>query len=194
MVNRFEGEFGAYFTRDTLEHLVSDTYEDFAARSKVKVHLPSFVERTARQRLRALAKHEGHLTDHPPIVLFVCQRNDAASQMAAALFNEATGGRAEAMSAGASPAAALLDEASHALYEVGIDLLGEHPKPLTREVEAGADVIVTIDAHDDIDVLDDKEYHAWRLPPPSDGGIESYRAMRDELSGRVDELVAEVLE
>jgi arsenate reductase len=191
--DRLEAEFGGCFTRDTLEHYVHDSYERLAAKSKVRSHVPTFVERFARQRLAALAKTQGLIRDHRPEVLFVCARNDALSQMAASLFNAAVGEQACAHSAGTSPAPVLLEEAVEVMGEIGIDMSTELPKAITEEIERAADVIVTLDGHDDIAILDDKRYLAWRLPPVADAGIDGYRVVRDDLRARVDGLVAEIV-
>lgn len=191
ITNRLDGEFGSLFTRDTLDHYVLDSYEDLRSRAKVMTHLPAFVERFARERLRALAKNRGLVTDHVPAVLFVCRRNDASSQIAAALFNAKAGGRARAVSAGSEPAGELLDEAVHVLHEIGIDVLGAFPKPLTPEVEEAVDVIVTLDSHDEIVILDGKQYYAWGVAPAA--SLDSYRELRDDLARRVEELIEAVV-
>ncbi|MDJ0770377.1 MAG: PhoU domain-containing protein [Ilumatobacter sp.] len=193
ITNRLSDEFSALLTRDTLEHYVHDSYRELSSKAKILTHIPAFVERFARQRLRALAKNTGVVEGHPPEVLFVCERNDAASQMAAALFTAAAGERASAHSAGAAPSAELVDHAVHALHEIGIDILGEFPKPVSPEIEQAADVIVTLDAHDDVPIVDGKHYVAWRLPDRHDDGIDGYRALRDELETKVADLIAEVV-
>ena len=193
IANRLEGEFGSFFTRDTLQHLVEDSYAQLAAKATVRTHIPAFVERFAAQRLKALAKTDGLIGGLPVDVLFVCERNDALSQMAAALFNTAVGDRAHAQSAGTAPAGELLDEAVAVMHEVRVDLGEAFPKPVSVEIEQAADVIVTLDAHDDISILDGKQYQAWRLADRRADGLDGYRAMRDELSEKTDVLVAEIV-
>jgi phosphate transport system regulatory protein PhoU len=193
IVARLDGELGHHFTRDTIEHYVDDSYDRLSASSRVLTHIPAFVERFARQRLRALARSSGIIEGHPVHVLFVCDRNDGASQMAAALFQAAVGDRGVAHSGGARPAAALLDEAVYALQEVGLDLVGEFPKPVTPEIEAAADVVVTIGDHDDVPVVDGRRYVAWRMPPIDPADPLAYRGLREELHTRVTALVAEVV-
>ena len=95
IANRLEGEFGELFTRDTLQHYVDDSYSQLARGAKILNHIPAFVERFARHRLRALAKTSGMTDGHPVEVLFVCDRDDAVSQMATTLFAAAAGDRAE---------------------------------------------------------------------------------------------------
>ena len=95
--------------------------------------------------------------------------------MAAGLFNaKLRGGRSRGHSAGAIPSALLRDEAITVMQEVGIDLQDEFPKPISPEIEEVVDIIVTLDAHDEIPILDGKRYLAWRLPPferPSPGRV-----------------------
>ena len=193
IANRLEGEFGEHFTKDTLQHYVDDSYHDLASRSKVLTHIPAFVERFSRQRLKALAKNGGYIEDHLPDVLFICERNDGSSQMAAAMFRARAGDLATVHSAGSAPAAELLEEAVHVLHEIGIELLEEFPKPITEEIEQAADVIVTLDAHDDIVVVDDKQYSACRLPARHDGGLDGYRQLRDEIDQHVAELFESIV-
>lgn len=187
--------FSEHFTEETILAFVEDVVDELEARFKVKTHVPTFALRFARDRLAALAKHEGKIVDHRPVVLFVCERNDGVSQMAAALFEARAGADAVVYSAGTRPAPELLRAAVEALHEVGLDLLGGYPKPLTKEIEQAADVIVTLDPHDTIAVVEDAttQYHAWRIAPEHGQDLDSYRAIRDELQDRVDSLVAETV-
>ena len=194
IANRLEGQFGDLFTRDTLQHYVDDSYAQLAEKATVRTHLPAFVERFAVQRLKALAKTNGASNGAPVDVLFICERNDALSQMAAALFNATVGERAHAQSAGTVPAGELLDEAMHVLYEIGLDLVDAFPKPVSPEIEQAADLIITLDADDDIFIVDGKRYHAWRLTDRHADGPDGYRAMRDELSEKTEVLIAEIMQ
>jgi phosphate uptake regulator/protein-tyrosine-phosphatase len=188
-VGRLEREFSKYFTSDTLEHYVQDSYEELASKAEVLTHVPAFVERFAFDRLRALAKTSQDPVAISPDVLFVCERNDAASQMAATLFNRATGGRAKARSAGRKPAGRMAEAAVSAMQEIGIEMLGNFPKPVTPEIEAASDIIVTMDVHDDVAVLEGKHFEAWELPHPSTDDIDSFRTLRNEIDDRVRDLI-----
>jgi phosphate transport system protein len=113
--------------------------------------------------------------------------------MAAALLHAEVGDGAVAHSAGSAPADDLLDEAVHVLAEIGVEMLAGFPKPVTTEIEEAADVIVTLDDHDDIPVVDGKHYQAWRLADPAPDGLDGYRAVRDDLRARVAELAASLV-
>lgn len=78
------------------------------------------------------------------------------------------------------------------LHEIGLDVGDEFPRQVSKEIEAAADVIVTLDAHDQMDILDGKQYRAWRLSDHHDG-LDDYRALREELSSRVSEPADSIL-
>lgn len=187
--------FGEHFTDDTIAGFAEEVFDELEGRFKVQTHVPTFALRFARERLEALASHQGKIVDHRPVVLFVCERNDAASQMAAALLAARAGDRIVVHSAGTRPADELLSAATHALHEVGIELLHAFPKPLTEEIEKVSDVIVTLDAHDAIAVVenDTTRYYAWRTAAEHGADAESYRVLRDQLEPLVDALVEELL-
>ncbi|MEM9032967.1 MAG: PhoU domain-containing protein [Actinomycetota bacterium] len=128
----------------------------------------------------------------PLEVLFVCERNDAAAQMAAATFNARAGGRGQARSAGAAPAPALLTEAIIVLQEIGVDLPGDVPGPLTPAIQLAADLIITLDGPDGVDVLDGKRFATWCLVHPCGGDLMGFRRMRDQIAEAVDGLIAQI--
>ena len=82
-----------------------------------------------------------------PSVVFVCVHNAGRSQMPAALLDHEAHGRVEVASAGSEPAAELNPAVVAAMAEIGIDLSGEFPKPLTGD-QAHADVIITMGCGD----------------------------------------------
>jgi len=97
----------------------------------------------------ALAGHPhrtggGHLVSIIPQVLFVCVHNAGRSQMAAALLAHHAAGRVHVRSAGSVPANEINPAAVAVMAEVGLDLSKEFPKPLTDDVVAGADVVITM--------------------------------------------------
>lgn len=65
-------EFDGTFGQETIERFLHTSYDQFAYRSTIPNFLPLMAERFARQRLRALAKVEGHHSDGKPVVLFLC--------------------------------------------------------------------------------------------------------------------------
>ena len=125
-------------------------------------------------------------------VLFVCVHNAGRSQMSQALFNRAAAGRHEARSAGSEPGERVHPEIVTVMDELGIDLRGETPKPLTRELAEWADVVVTMGCGDACPYIPGKRYLDWDLEDPSGQPLDAVRATRDEISRRIDGLLDEL--
>ncbi|MFL5941997.1 MAG: arsenate reductase ArsC [Gaiellaceae bacterium] len=117
--------------------------------------------------------------------LFVCVENAGRSQIAQALY-ERRGG--EARSAGSQPATELHEAVIEALEEVGIDVSGRTPKPLTREDVEWADLVVTMGCGDACPVLPGKDYLDWNLPDPAGLCLEEVRELRAVIEQRVSSL------
>ena len=125
-------------------------------------------------------------------VLFVCLHNAGRSQMSAALFERAAGGRHRALSAGTTPGDRVHPEVVEVMGELGIDLSGRMPRRLTRELAAQADVVVTMGCGDECPYIPGKRYLDWELPDPKGRPIEEVRATRDEIARRVEALLDEL--
>jgi arsenate reductase (thioredoxin) len=125
-------------------------------------------------------------------VLFVCLHNAGRSQMSRALFARAAGGAHDARSAGSTPADRVHPEVIAVMDEVGIDLRGETPKPLTGELAEWADVVVTMGCGDACPYIPGKRFLDWDLPDPKGQPVDAVRAVRDEIAERVRALLAEL--
>jgi arsenate reductase len=128
------------------------------------------------------------------IVLFVCKANAGRSQISQALFDRAAGGRHRALSAGseADPDGRVHPQVVDAMRELGIDVSGRRPQPLTRELAEQADVVVTMGCGDACPYIPGKRYLDWDLPDPKDRPLDEVRATRDEIARRVEQLVDEL--
>jgi arsenate reductase (thioredoxin) len=124
-----------------------------------------------------------------PEVLFVCVHNAGRSRMAAALLDHHAEGRVHVRSAGSTPADEVNPSVVAAMKEIGLDLSKEFPKPLTTEVVEAADVVVTMGCGDACPVFPGKRYLDWDLPDPSGKPVQEVRAIRDEIDGRVKDLL-----
>jgi arsenate reductase (thioredoxin) len=187
---RLEAEFEGQFDRATIEQFLAKSYDDQASRATALNFVPILAERFARQRLRALARVEHKDEDGTPIVLFLCVHNAGRSQMALGWFNELAGGRAIAWSGGSEPGAEVNPSAIEAMAEVGIDITQEYPKPWTDEIVQAADVVVTMGCGDTCPFFPGKRYEDWELDDPAGMGVDAVRPIRDEIGGRVRELLA----
>jgi arsenate reductase len=124
--------------------------------------------------------------------LFVCLHNAGRSQMSAALFERAAGGRHRALSAGTTPGERVHPEVVEVMREIGIDLSDRVPRRLTRDLAEGADVVVTMGCGDECPYIPGKRYIDWDLPDPKGRAIDEVRATRDDIARRVEALVAEL--
>lgn len=189
---RLQREFDGTFGVDTIERFLLSSYDQFAGRASVPNFLPLLAERFARQRLNALARVEGKITDSKPTVLFLCTHNAGRSQMALGYFAELAGEGGVAWSGGSEPGNEINPSAIAAMAEVGIDITGEFPKPWTDEIVQAADVVVTMGCGDACPIFPGKRYENWELPDPAGQSVDAVRPIRDDIEERVRRLVTEL--
>jgi arsenate reductase len=185
-------EFAETFGTETIERFLHTSYDQFAGRAAVPKFLPLLAERFARQRLKALAKVEGKALTGSPTVLFLCTHNAGRSQMALGFFQRLAGDQAVAWSGGSEPGDELNPAAVEAMWERGIDITGEFPKPWTDEIIRAADVIITMGCGDACPIFPGKRYEDWTLEDPAGKDLDAVRPIRDELERRVRKLLDEL--
>jgi arsenate reductase (thioredoxin) len=125
-------------------------------------------------------------------VLFVCRQNAGRSQMSEALFERKAGGRHEARSAGTTPADRVHPEVAGAMAELGVDLRDRTPQRLTDELAGWADVVVTMGCGDQCPYIPGKRYIDWELEDPAGLALDEVRRIRDDIAGRVENLLSEL--
>ncbi|MEY4163936.1 MAG: hypothetical protein RLZZ79_888 [Actinomycetota bacterium] len=128
-----------------------------------------------------------------PTVLFVCVHNAGRSQMAAGFMEHLGEGRVEVLSAGSAPKDAINPVAVQAMAEKGIDISNRKPKVLTDSSVQQSDVVITMGCGDACPFYPGKRYEDWKLDDPAGQGIEAVRLIRDEIEGKVKELLSEIL-
>ena len=128
-----------------------------------------------------------------PTVLFVCVHNAGRSQMAAGFLRELGKDRVEVLSAGSAPKGSINPVAVAAMAEVGIDIANNSPKVLTPEAVEASEVVITMGCGDVCPFYPGKRYEDWVLDDPAGQGIESVRIIRDEIKGRIEALLRELL-
>lgn len=124
-----------------------------------------------------------------PSVLFVCVHNAGRSQMAAGWLQHLSGGAIEVRSAGSAPADQVNPAAVEAMLEQGIDLRDQSPKVLTTEAVQASDVVITMGCGDACPIFPGKRYEDWTLEDPAGQGLAAVRPIRDEIRGRIVELI-----
>ena len=187
-----ELEFAGIYGTDTVERFLHSSYDQFADRGRVTRFLPLIAERFARQRLRALAKVEGHRDDGRPVVLFLCVHNAGRSQMALGFFQHLAADRAVGWSGGSEPGVSVNPSAIAAMAERGIDITAEFPKPWTDEVVRAADVVITMGCGDACPIFPGQRYLNWDLDDPAGQDVEHVRPIRDEIERRIRHLLDEL--
>jgi arsenate reductase len=128
-----------------------------------------------------------------PAVLFVCVHNAGRSQMAAGYLVALAGERVDVFSAGSEPKDEINPVAIEAMAEEGIDIAGNVPKILTVDAVKQADVVITMGCGDACPIFPGKRYEDWQLDDPAGQGIESVRPIRDDIKGRIEQLLTEIL-
>ena len=124
-------------------------------------------------------------------VIFACVQNAGRSQMAAAFFGQlADPALARALSAGTRPAAHVHPEVVATMREVGVDLAAARPTLLTSELARGAAWLITMGCGDECPVVPGVRRDDWPLADPAGQPAERVREIRDQIQGRVAQLIA----
>lgn len=129
----------------------------------------------------------GHPVPAAP-ALFVCSGNSARSQLAAALWEQATG--TPALSAGTHPAAQVHPGAVAAAERAGLDLRHAAPRRL-EDIEQRPEIVVTVcdRAHEELDTAD--AWLHWSVPDPVPVGTRAaFDATVVELGARIRAVTA----
>jgi protein-tyrosine-phosphatase/DNA-binding transcriptional ArsR family regulator len=123
----------------------------------------------------------------PGPALFVCTRNSARSQLAAALWRDLVGSRAE--SAGTHPADRVSPGAVTAAERAGLDLAGAVPRELSTLKRLPALVVTVCDqAHEEFE--HDPSWLHWSITDPVPLGTKvAFDATLEELRERISALV-----
>ena len=125
-----------------------------------------------------------------PAVLFVCVHNAGRSQMAAGYLRARAGDRNDVFSAGSEPGNAVNPAAGAGMAEEGSDLSSATPQILTTDAVRQADVVITMGCGDACPIFPGKRYEDWQLTDPAGQPVEVVRGVRDDIKGRVQELIA----
>jgi arsenate reductase len=189
---RLADEFAGVFSRETIARYMAES-QDLLGEARINVFVPVLAHRFTRERLKALAQVEGTMAKQQPEVLFVCVHNAGRSQMAAGLVNLRSVGKVHVRSAGSAPAEEINPAVVQAMEELGVDMGEEFPKPLTDEVVEAADVVITMGCGDACPIYPGKRYEDWELEDPAGKDLATVRRIRDEIDGRVQRLIAELL-
>jgi len=125
-----------------------------------------------------------------PHVLFVCLHGAAKSVLAAADFERMAKERGlpvAAESAGTEPDAEIAPPVLAALKAEGVDMAGRKPRLVTREMAAGASLVVAFGCGLGAAAPDGARIEQWEDVPPVSDGLPAARAViRQHLEGLLD--------
>jgi arsenate reductase len=126
-------------------------------------------------------------------VLFICVANSGRSVLAERIFREVAAGRHTARSAGSEPGGAPHPVVVDALREIGIDASDHVPRPIDSDEVRTVDAVVSTCGEEACPVTPPGVRRIyWSLPDPRGRPIEDVRELRDEIRGRVEQLVREL--
>ncbi len=122
-------------------------------------------------------------------VLFVCMENSCRSQMAEALFNNMHVKGVKAYSAGSRPSGEVNILAIEVMKEIGINISYYLSKGIDSLPLKQFDYIVGMGCKDACPLLSAKKYIEWQISDPKGKDIDFFRKTRDEIRGKIKELV-----
>lgn len=125
-------------------------------------------------------------------VLFVCVENSNRSQLAEAFVNIHGGGAIEAHSAGSKPSGIINPKAIRFMEELGYDLTTHRSKSLDDIAGIEFDAVITMGCGDNCPWVPAKRREDWGLADPKHMDDDGYRSVRDDISARVQKLLAEL--
>jgi protein-tyrosine-phosphatase len=153
------------FSSDLVERMVFESYATLARTARVRTHLAPLAGHFAADRLAALAHTRASTAEtrhtEVPQVLFVGEHDTGRAPMAAALLAHHAGNTLKVRSAGLLPGAAPAPLVVTVLAERGIDAEGLYPKPVTDDVVAAADWVITFGTLDGIPLPAGATHQDW---------------------------------
>ena len=123
------------------------------------------------------------------IILFVCVENTFRSVLSEEIFNSKAPRGWQGASAGVSPAAMVNPDVRWLLDEIGIKLTERTPRIVTGEMVKKASRVVTFGCLDRCPIGAESKGEDWPIPGATGKSKDELRAIRDELSRRIDVLI-----
>ncbi len=124
-------------------------------------------------------------------VLFLCRENACRSQMAEAFLQYHGGALFDAQSAGDQPAEQINPSAVEVMAEKGIDLAYRRPRGIDKLEDGNHpfDLVVQMGCEMSCPLTPAGRVEQWDLEDPAGRPIEFFRTIRDEIEGRVKDII-----
>jgi len=129
-------------------------------------------------------------------VLFLCIGNACRSQMAEAIARHRASDVIEASSAGLVPFGEIPSTTVDALRELGISTDGQSSKPLRSEDMSETDIVINMTGRSGATIFTEpvQEIEDWDVGDPYGFNLAVYRAIRDQIEARVEDLARRLRE
>jgi protein-tyrosine-phosphatase len=189
---RLEEAFDGIYDRPAIEAALGESVKALTKKG-VTPYVHILAERFTRERLTAQAHSEGRVEKTAPEVVFVSLTGGGRAQIGAALFARRLGSNADVHCAGSDASAEIDENVKAVLGEVGIDLSEGFTRPLTPEVLAAADVVVTMGRSvGPVEIPASARHVDWRVGDPAGADLDEVRRVRDDIDRRVNALADEL--
>jgi len=190
--NRLAEEFDGVYDRETIEAGVQESARSLSTNG-VTPYVHILAERFTRERLTAQAQTEHRIAKTVPEVVFVSLTGGGRAQMGAAMLANRAGDAVSVHCAGSDAVDEVDENVLTALSEIGIDSGEAFVRPLTSEILAAADVVVTMGRSvGAVDIPDSARHVDWRVGDPAGASLDEVRRVRQDIGGRIDALVDEL--
>jgi arsenate reductase len=129
-------------------------------------------------------------------VLFLCIGNACRSQMAEAIARHRASDIIEASSAGLVPFGEIPSTTVEVLRELGISTDGQSSKPLRSEDMSAVDIVINMTGRSGAAIFTEpvQEIEDWDVGDPYGFNLAVYRAIRDQIEARVEDLARRLRE
>jgi protein-tyrosine-phosphatase len=113
--------------------------------------------------------------------------------MAAGFMTALSHGAVDVRSGGSEPGDSINPAAVEVMAEEGIDISRAVPQLMTTEQVRAADVVITMGCGDACPIFPGKRYEDWELDDPKGRSIDEVRTIRDDIRGRVERLLRDLV-
>ncbi|MFC1559962.1 arsenate reductase ArsC [Candidatus Margulisiibacteriota bacterium] len=125
-------------------------------------------------------------------IAFICIGNSIRSQMAEGFAKVLGKGIVEVYSAGSRPRGFVDPMAVQVMKEKGIDISSHSSKSVNDLPQAEYAYIIGMGCGDECPLLPAKNKIDWSIDDPVAGGVEKFKKIRDEIEGKVKELINKI--
>jgi len=122
-------------------------------------------------------------------ILFACVENSFRSQIAEGVAKKFFSDRIEAYSAGSKPSETIHPKAVEILNEIGYNAHSSKTKGFADIMDIEFDYLITMGCGETCPFVPSKEQINWNLPDIKNEPIEEIRDLRNDIKGRIENLL-----